>query len=433
MAILNQGGMGFPAMAGAPQALQMAYMRDPRLRLAQMLQLQGSDASPVQHWTQGAARLAQALAGNYVQDKADREYQKQADDYATERQSLYAPVMEQGAGGAGPRPDATMRPAMPAELLQRAQGLRSPYLQDDVRQIQAMAMQEAAKKADPMYGRVNVRDVGLVDMRGPQPQVVVPAQRQGSQPSLVQEFEFAKSQGFPGDFMAYQRSRAESTRPQTNVNVTGNTGPQIGSIPPGHRLVTNADGSMELIPISGGPAAREADKAAKAEAEGVRQQAQSGDVVTQDIGRAIGLMDNAILPTTGMGGQALSGVGGTSARDVAGLLDTIKANTAFDKLAEMRKASPTGAALGSVTERELALLAAVRGNLEQSQSEAQLRYNLARLNNTVLDIVHGQNQGPARMQLPGQGAAGPRGSQGRQQAPAKAPDINSLLDKYAPR
>jgi hypothetical protein len=439
MAILNQPG--FANMAGAPQALQAAYMRDPRLRLAQQLQLQGADSSPVQHWTQGAARLAQALAGGYVQDKADAEYAKQAGDYQNDMRALYAPVQEMkpGAAGAGPRPDAQMTTRAPnlQEILQRGQNLQSPYSQDQLRQFQMMDMQQRAtdeaRQRDPMFGRTNVRGVGLIDMRGGQPNVLVPEQRQGSQPSLVQEFEFAKAQGFPGNFMDYQRTRAESTRPQTNVNVSGNSGPQMGTIPPGHVLRQTPDGGYVMEPIPGSPAAREAEKVTKTEAEGARQQSQSGDLIAADIGRALALMDGAVLPTTGMGGQALSGVGGTAARDVAGLLDTIKANTAFDKLAEMRKASPTGAALGSVTERELALLSAVRGNLEQSQSESQLRYNLARLNNTVLDIVHGQGKGPERLKLPGLNAAGPRGSQGRQQAPAAAPDINSLLDKYAPR
>lgn len=97
MAILNQPG--FANMAGAPQALQMAYMRDPRLRLAQQLQLQGADSSPVQHWTQGAARLAQALAGGYVQDKADAEYAKQAGDYtANMREGLNKALAGDGAG-----------------------------------------------------------------------------------------------------------------------------------------------------------------------------------------------------------------------------------------------------------------------------------------------------------------------------------------------
>jgi hypothetical protein len=46
----------------------------------------------------------------------------------------------------------------------------------------------------------------------------------------------------------------------------------------------------------------------------------------------------------------------------------------------MRNNSPTGGALGSVTERELALLQATWGSLQQSQSKEQFEANLDRFN-----------------------------------------------------
>ena len=282
MAILNQPG--FANMAGAPQALQMAYMRDPRLRLAQQLQLQGADSSPVQHWTQGAARLAQALAGGYVQDKADAEYAKQAGDYQNDMRALYAPVQEMkpGQGGAGPRPDAQMTTRAPSiqEILARGQNLQSPYSQDQLRQFQMMDMQQQAadeaRQRDPMFGRTNVRGVGLVDMRGGQPNVLVPEQRQGSQPSLVQEFEFAKAQGFPGNFMDYQRTRAESTRPQTNVNVT----PSINI--PGEDSFSKGMGTATVDAI-----------------QTARTQAQSGLGTIQATRRIQDLLDSGVITGTG--------------------------------------------------------------------------------------------------------------------------------------
>jgi hypothetical protein len=224
MAILNQPG--FANMAGAPQALQMAYMRDPRLRLAQQLQLQGADSSPVQHWTQGAARLAQALAGGYVQDKADAEYAKQAGDYQNDMRALYAPVQEMkpGQSGAGPRPDAQMTTRAPSiqEILARGQNLQSPYSQDQLRQFQMMDMQqqaaqqaEARKPFNLRPGERRMTPDGRVMAENPV------AEKPQAPPALVAEFQFAKAQGFPGNFMDYQRTRAESTRPQTTVNIPG--------------------------------------------------------------------------------------------------------------------------------------------------------------------------------------------------------------------
>ena len=181
-----------------------------------------------------------------------------------------------------------------------------------------------------------------------------------------------------------------------NMSVRLDQGPQFGTIPPGHTLERTPTG-YQMTPIPGSPAALALQKEKDAKTEATAQRAQATDVVTQDIRRALDLMDQAILPTTGALGPMVAQIGGTNAGDIKALVDTVKANTAFDKLAEMRKASPTGAALGSVTERELALLAAVRGNLEQSQSAEQFRRNLTRLNNTMLDIVHGPGAGPDRI------------------------------------
>jgi hypothetical protein len=215
MAILNQPG--FANMAGAPQALQMAYMRDPRLRLAQQLQLQGADSSPVQHWTQGAARLAQALAGGYVQDKADAEYAKQAGDYQNDMRALYAPVQEMkpGQSGAGPRPDAQMTTRAPSiqEILARGQNLQSPYSQDQLRQFQMMDMQqqaaqqaEARKPFNLRPGERRMTPDGRVMAENPV------AEKPQAPPASVAEFQFAQQDGFRGNFMDFQRAKAEAGR-----------------------------------------------------------------------------------------------------------------------------------------------------------------------------------------------------------------------------
>lgn len=405
-----------------------------RDRLASQLLAQGSDASPVQHWTQGAARLAQALAGGMIGMKQDQRYAEREKQSSEAMANLFAPSQQfvPSAAGAGPRPGAQMQTAQPtlAEMAQRAAAHPATQHLAPQFQMQDMAAQrEAANRVTYKPGEQN----GLKGQIGSDGKFIPdPLPRNGGAPSMVQEYEFAKTQGFPGSFMEYQQRRSEAGRPQTNVNVaTGSSGPQIGSIPPGHALHTNPDGSLELRPIAGGPAAREVAKADDATAEGVQQRAAGADIVSQDITRALGLMDSAVLPTSGMLGQATSKIGGTAASDISSLLDTVKANTAFDKLAEMRKASPTGAALGSVTERELNLLASVRGSLEQSQSPEQLRRNLTRLNNTMLDIVHGPGQGPARIEGPKAPNAGPRSGTGAQRAVAPAPNIDALLEKYA--
>jgi len=200
------------------------------------------------------------------------------------------------------------------------------------------------------------------------------------------------------EYIKAQQAIRAAGKPSMSVNLS--QGPQFGTIPPGHVLRQNPDGSYAMAPIDGSPAAREVAKEQEAKGEAQAQRSTAADVVSQDIRRTLELMDKSTLPTTGAAGSVVAKVGGTGAHDVSKLLDTVKANTAFDKLAEMRKASPTGAALGSVTERELALLSAVRGNLEQSQSDEQLRRNLIRLHNVTMDVVHGPGKGPERLAEP---------------------------------
>lgn len=70
---------------------------------------------------------------------------------------------------------------------------------------------------------------------------------------------------------------------------------------------------------------------------------------------------------------------GSPAADLAANLKTIEADTAFNELQAMRDASPTGGALGAISEREIDLLASRRRSLLQSQSPEQFRQNATAL------------------------------------------------------
>jgi len=72
-----------------------------------------------------------------------------------------------------------------------------------------------------------------------------------------------------------------------------------------------------------------------------------------------------------------SSIPGTPAYDLSQTLQTVKANIGFDALNAMRQSSPTGGALGQVSERELGYLQSVLSSLEQAQSPSQLQENLS--------------------------------------------------------
>lgn len=124
----------------------------------------------------------------------------------------------------------------------------------------------------------------------------------------------------------------------------------------------------------------------------------------REIDRALEQIDAARLPTAGLPGAVLSAVPGTAAFNIRALLDTVRANIGFQQLNQMRQESPTGGALGNVTDRELMLLQAVLGNLSQAQTPDQLRQNLLNLRDTYEEVI---NFGLGKRPQGGAGAPAP--------------------------
>ncbi len=184
-----------------------------------------------------------------------------------------------------------------------------------------------------------------------------------------------------------------------------------GSLPPppaGYRY--NSDFTA-IEPITGSPQAR-------SETERRSSQVAAANVVTRDIDRVLERLDTAVLPVTGFGATTMAAlVGGSPAADVKRLRDSLEANIAFNKLNELRQQSPTGGALGNVTDKDMELLKAVVGSLSQDQSPRQFRENLINVRNEFMRVIHGENwrevappprEPPPPERLPGRrGAARP--------------------------
>ncbi|MCJ8334662.1 MAG: DNA transfer protein [Epibacterium sp.] len=157
------------------------------------------------------------------------------------------------------------------------------------------------------------------------------------------------------------------------------------------------------------------DEASQAQEVGRRLQAQ---FARQDT--IFNLIDQAEEQTgpgtTGFFGANLRFVPGTASANLDATLDTIRANIGFEELNQMRAMSPTGGALGQVTERELRFLQSVMGSLEQSQGPEQLRQNLGRIREQLL--ASRQRVAEAYRQDFGQYPPGYQSQSGTGQAPA---------------
>lgn len=118
-----------------------------------------------------------------------------------------------------------------------------------------------------------------------------------------------------------------------------------------------------------------------------RQKLLSADSNVSTIDESLRLIneDNA---GGGILGKSLGAfVPGSDSYDLDSLLTTIKSNLSFDKLQSMRENSPTGGALGSVSDSELELLASSVANLDIGQSQGQLVDNLNKVRNHYARIM----------------------------------------------
>lgn len=151
--------------------------------------------------------------------------------------------------------------------------------------------------------------------------------------------------------------------------------------------VTVSDGAEVYDPASGQIIARNAPDAPPVDPAAAQKAAGAANAALERIRNTRAKVDEALGATNNLTAGFLGGltsrVGGTPAANLAATIDTIEANLSFSELQKMRDNSPTGGALGQVTERELALLGATVASLRQSQSPEQLRRNLGVINESL--------------------------------------------------
>lgn len=309
----------------------------------------GQAASPAQNVGQGLADVAAALSGSLINNKVGA---------AEEAGRLSA---ADALAGLGPNSDFSSV----------SQALANPWLSQPQASVASALLSQNLERNDPMYQLQRQKLEQEIAMMG-QAQPIDPT-------SSIQNYEYLVSSG------------VDPAQAQTMAFGSGGTTiNNMGNIPAGFEVIQDpATGATRMQPIPGGPAALEAEAAAAAAAAGDAQTDRYGNVVTEDIGRALEQIEKDPTFTTGVMGQILSQMGGTPANRVANLIETVESNVGFDRLQAMRESSPTGGALGSVTERELSLLTSAIGSLKQSNNDKDLAYNLRRVNKIYMDIIHG--------------------------------------------
>ena len=200
----------------------------------------------------------------------------------------------------------------------------------------------------------------------------------------------------------------------TNINLTSE-----GPIPPGFQARRDDQGRItELTPIPGSPAAQEQTRRTEAEAARTAGREQFGEIVRQDIDALLNKLTeedklsgtdkfNPFTRVTGVPGKAGEKLPGSARVSAQSFVDSIRANIGFDRLDRMRQESPTGGALGNITNEELKQLQSSLGAINLDADPKDIRRNLLRLRDIYTKVIRKAEAYPNAQQY-GFGAVPPR-------------------------
>jgi len=99
-------------------------------------------------------------------------------------------------------------------------------------------------------------------------------------------------------------------------------------------------------------------------------------VDARDAAQALLSNPKQIKAISGLTGPAISKIPGTEAYDAAAKLENLQTRAFVTEIQRMRAASPTGGAVGNVTEREMAALSNIQASLKLGLKEGELRKQL---------------------------------------------------------
>lgn len=335
---------------------------------------------------QGAAGASQAMASGGLGDLVKLQYLSQAQEADRERKAQGAALSEV-TGGYDPQSGITWNSGRPqnagllGNLTPQQRGLL-PNLPEPMRR--SVVMNQAFP--DPGEGfTLNPGDVRF----GPDGRPIAAAPPKPPENSATyRDWQAERRNGYKGSFLDYQKEIKAAGA--SNITVGGG---KYGTIPPGMELQETPDGAR-LVPIPGGPVEAERTIKEGKEEASRRLAATSAKNVLDTIDRLETMVsgESFLAPVTGFSGDLLSRIGGTPANDARNLVETIKANVQFDKLQALRDASPTGGAVGQLSDPEREAMGKTIQALEQSQTQEQFLTNLEAVKVQFADTVHGYSK-----------------------------------------
>jgi hypothetical protein len=332
--------------------------------------------------------------------------------------AMFQKPEEQIRGGLLGLFDRSIRPNQSSGLnpLQRGAAALDALIMPELRGGQSIRQQGAARAADMSRNKTveTLRAQGRDDLA----QAVLDGTIGGKEAFGVMQSEAAANKAFQRqlqlsgakskDTALMRNAISAGLKPGTEEyskyilsggDVYGTGAPvEFGTLDKGTMMVQGRDEQGNLtyrvVPIPGSKAATDAEQILSAKDASREGSIRTAGVVLTNIDAAQEKIKNSKLPIAGFFGNQLKEIAGTSATDVSALVTTIKSNIGFDKLQAMREASPTGGALGQVSNQEIDFLQSTLNNLNQRQSQPQFESQLQVLENIYLQMIEKFNAYP---------------------------------------
>jgi hypothetical protein len=233
---------------------------------------------------------------------------------------------------------------------QQTQNLTMQYLHDQFPDLSEADLQAAARNPEILTHLLSPKVTGTDD---------------------IQEYNFALSQGFKGSFIDFKLSQ-----------IKAGVAPNLGPIPSGWRL--GADGQT-LEPIPGGPADPTRKDVIKAGQKDVATEtvvSAAAAARKAAAGRPIGPYFQA---------EIAKWFQTSDAAETQRQVNVLKAQASIENITQMRNASPTGAAMGPPSDKDMQILADKAGALDPASPNFDTAVD--DYERMLLKTIHGPAEG----------------------------------------
>lgn len=262
---------------------------------------------------------------------------------------------------------------------------------EQIAQLISPLLESARKVLDPQ-SMLQLENLARAKLQGPTAQQQASAQAQNTAAGNK-----VLAQNDPVTRAKLAQSRASTAA--SNRSNRGSTGKLTGianKISGVRRLISDgtlteeqgAKAIQDMLDGLGGKANKKAEmKASEALAKrnatlrSAITKAKFFDSVATDAVEQSKATESDVIGSQGFAGMIAQFFPGTDARKLGNTLDTLRANIGFDKLQEMRANSPTGGALGQVSNLENMLLQATSGKIDQFETPQQLQDQIIKIKN----------------------------------------------------